>query len=311
MLKYCSKIVKLFCLLLILVSLPIKMVASNLISSVNAYQSGKDIIITYELSKQSDIAVSVSTDGGKTYKTLNSVYGDVGNTIKPGSKKIVWDVLSEFETFKFAEVQFKVESNFYNGHEYVDLGLPSGTLWATCNVGASKPEEYGDYFAWGETKPKYNYKLTNYKWCKASSSQITYTKYCKSSRYGKVDNKTVLELADDVANTKWGSSWRIPTGVEINEILENCIWELIKLNGVNCYKVISKINGNSIFLPFAGSRTNSSLSGVDEIGEYWSSSLNADYSFSADYLFFKFGYVSKSGDLSRSGGKSVRPVLNK
>ena len=96
-----------------------------------------------------------------------------------------------------------------DGHAYVDLGLPSGTLWATCNVGASSPEEYGDYFAWGETEPKNDYNWSTYKYCKGSST--TMTKYCTSSSYGTVDNKTELEPSDDAATVNWGSNWQMPS----------------------------------------------------------------------------------------------------
>ena len=94
-------------------------------------------------------------------------------------------------------------------HEYVDLGLPSGTLWATCNVGASKPEEYGDYFAWGEVKAKDKFDVSTYKWYNGSYKAIT--KYCTDSEYGTVDNKTELLPEDDVATAYWGSSWCIPS----------------------------------------------------------------------------------------------------
>ena len=94
-------------------------------------------------------------------------------------------------------------------HEWVDLGLTSGTLWATCNVGATAPEDYGDYFAWGETEPKEDYSWSTYKWC--NGSYKTQTKYCTNSKYGTVDDKTELEPEDDAAFVNWGSTWRMPT----------------------------------------------------------------------------------------------------
>ena len=102
--------------------------------------------------------------------------------------------------------RFKIN---YNGHEYVDLGLPSGLKWATCNVGASSPEVYGGYYAWGETEEKSSYSWSTYKWC--NGSYDTMTKYCTSSSYGTVDNKTTLDPQDDVAHVKWGGRWRMPT----------------------------------------------------------------------------------------------------
>ena len=128
----------------------------------------------------------------------------------------------------------------YNGHEYVDLGL--SVKWATCNVGAVSPEDYGDYFAWGETEPKDFYAWSTYKWC--NGSYDTLTKYCTDSKYGTVDNKTVLDLEDDAAHVNWGGDWRMPTKAEQDELYNNCTWEWTTQNGVNGYKVTSKINGN-------------------------------------------------------------------
>ena len=104
----------------------------------------------------------------------------------------------------------------------VDLGLPSGTLWADRNIGANSPEGYGDYFAWGETRPKSEYNWSTYKYCKGSDKTIT--KYCDDSSYGTVDNKTVLEPSDDAATANWGSNWRMPTHGEQVELNEKCKW---------------------------------------------------------------------------------------
>ena len=191
----------------------------------------------------------------------------------------------------------------YNGHEYVDLGL--SVKWATCNVGATKPEEYGDYFAWGETQPKDYYDWSTYKWCNGSST--TLTKYCTSSRYGTVDNKTTLELSDDAARTNWGGSWRMPTDAEITELHEQCTWTWTSQNGVNGYEVTSKKNGKSIFLPAAGFLYETSLDHVGKTGCYWSSLLYTDEPFGAYYLAIVSTFTS--GEYSyRSYGFTVRPV---
>ncbi len=190
-----------------------------------------------------------------------------------------------------------------NGHEYVDLGL--SVKWATCNVGASKPEEYGDYFAWGETEPKGVYYWNTYKWCNGSSS--TMTKYNTNSSYGTVDNKTQLELSDDAARANWGGSWRMPTRAEQDELRENCTWTWTTQNGVNGYKVTSKKNGNSIFLPAAGYRGGSSLDDAGSYGYYRSSSLNAGYTYNAYALYFGSDLVTWTISY-RSYGQSVRPV---
>ena len=193
-----------------------------------------------------------------------------------------------------------------NGHEWVDLGLPSGTKWATCNVGASKPEEYGNYYAWGETTPKDYYDWSTYKWCKGSAT--TLTKYNTRSSYGTVDNKTVLELADDAARANWGGAWRMPTDAEWTELRENCTWTWTIKNGVNGYEVKSEANGNSIFLPAAGCRDGGDLYGAGGGGDYWSSSLYTGSPYSAWLVSFDSASVYRSY-YNRYCGQSVRPVL--
>ena len=193
-----------------------------------------------------------------------------------------------------------------NGYAYVDLGL--SVKWATCNVGASKPEEYGDYFAWGETQPKSNYDWSTYKYC--NSSNNTLTKYNNSSSYGTVDNKTTLELSDDAARANWGGSWRMPTDAELTELREQCTWTWTTQNGVKGYKVTSKKSGytnKSIFLPAAGCRDGSSLDYAGSYGYYWSSSLYTGLPNDAYGLGFGSDYVSRYSSI-RYYGQSVRPV---
>ena len=194
----------------------------------------------------------------------------------------------------------------YNGHEYVDLGLPSGLKWATCNVGAAQPEEYGDFFAWGETQPKDYYDWSTYKWC--NSSDTTLTKYCiNNSSWGTVDIKTTLDAEDDAASVCWGGAWRMPDQEEQNELRNNCTWTWITQNGVNGFKVTG-FNGNSIFLPAAGLRYGSSLDYVGNYGGFWSSSLYTDGR-DACGLYFIDGFVlSYALDARRCAGISVRPV---
>ena len=191
-------------------------------------------------------------------------------------------------------------------HEYVDLGL--SVKWATCNVGATKPEEYGDYFAWGETQPKSTYDWSTYKWCRGSYD--TQTKYCTNSSYGTVDNKTTLELSDDAARANWGGSWRMPTDAELTELREQCTWTWTTQNGVYGYKVTSKKSGytnKSIFLPAAGYRDGSSIYYAGSSGYYWSSSLYTDYPDYAWNVYFRSDYVYRSLS-NRHSGFSVRPV---
>lgn len=191
-------------------------------------------------------------------------------------------------------------------HEYVDLGL--SVKWATCNVGAAKPEDYGDYFAWGETEPKSTYDWSTYKWCLGSHN--TLTKYCKLSEYGTIDNKTILDLSDDAARVNWGGSWRMPTYAELEELRENCSWTWVCQNGVYGYRVTSKKPGythKSIFLPAAGYRSGSSHAG--SYGYYRSSTLVTDYPSDAYELWFGSDSVYRYCT-SRWYGRSVRPVMD-
>ena len=184
----------------------------------------------------------------------------------------------------------------------VDLGL--SVYWATCNIGANAPEEYGDYYAWGETETKENYDWSTYKWCNGSSN--TLTKYNTDSSYGTVDNKTILEPEDDVAHVKLGGSWRMPTDAEWTELRENCTWTWTTQNGVNGY-IVTASNGNSIFLPAAGDRYDTSLCDAGSDGYYWSSSLYTDNPFIAWYVYFYSDDVFRNY-YYRYSGFSVRPV---
>jgi hypothetical protein len=193
-------------------------------------------------------------------------------------------------------------------HEYVDLGL--SVKWATCNVGAAKPEDYGDYFAWGETELKSTYYWSTYKWCYGSYN--TQTKYCTSSEYGSIDNRRTLDLSDDAARVNWGGSWRMPTKAEQEELRENCSWTWVCQNGVYGYRVTSKKQGytnKSIFLPAAGYRRNSLLNSAGDFGNYWSSSLDTDSPDCAYYLFFGSSGKGQTSN-KRYDGCSVRPVMD-
>ena len=189
--------------------------------------------------------------------------------------------------------------------DYVDLGLPSGTLWATCNVGASSPEEYGDYFAWGETTPKEVYNWNTYKWCEGASDQLT--KYCYDSNFGYngfTDDKTELDLEDDAAYVNRGSDWRMPSKEQIEELINKCTWTWTTLNGVKGRKVTGP-NGNSIFLPAAGYRDGDSLIDDGSFGNYWSRSLDSpEYAYELAFGdgFFRRQYTD------RYYGESVRAV---
>lgn len=194
-------------------------------------------------------------------------------------------------------------ANKENGHEYVDLGL--SVKWATCNVGANAPEEYGNYYAWGEIQPKDDYNCETYEYI--NSTKTSLTKYCTDSNYGTVDYKRTLETMDDAASVNWGGSWRMPTDAEWGELQEQCTWTWTTRNGKKGYEVRSKTNGKSIFLPAAGCRDDMSLNYACPLGYYWSSSLYESCQCLAQDFHFYLDNFCRSGHY-RYYGQSVRPV---
>lgn len=197
-----------------------------------------------------------------------------------------------------------------DGHDYVDLGLPSGRLWATCNVGATKPIEYGDYFAWGETEPKKIYSWENYKWGRDEGQFMT--KYCTKDSEGKVDNKHELDKEDDAAFVNWGKAWRIPSAKEEEELLEGCVWEWTNNydgTGVAGRVGFSKKNSNIIFLPAAGYISGDENTSLGSEGFYWSSSLFKNTMNGSYFLSFANYYIDWRGN-KRYAGRSVRAVVN-
>ena len=194
-------------------------------------------------------------------------------------------------------------------HTYVDLGLPSGTLWATMNIGANSPADYGDYFAWGETAPKSVYKWANYQWCNGGSH--TLTKYCTKNGYGYndfMDNKTELDSEDDAATANWGSEWRMPTKEQQDELRSQCTQQWISSNGVNGYLLTSKNNGASLFLPAAGYIMDRTLKYAGTRGYYCSRTLDLLDPCNAYSLYFVYSQNVGWGSISRSSGQTVRAV---
>lgn len=221
-------------------------------------------------------------------------------------------------------------------YEFVDLGL--SVKWAKCNIGANVPQDFGAYFSWGETEPKSSYTWENYKWCEGAYNSLT--KYCTDAIYGKVDNKTVLDLNDDAANFNWrdvsdldesGKPFtyedfvdpelvedfgkltkycfkRMPTATEFEELIENCEWVWSTVEKVKGYTIISKINGNSIFLPAAGAIEIPSIETQGSIGYYYSSDLRTDLSTNAIHLTFYEGGRFEIQDHERRYGFTIRPV---
>lgn len=197
-------------------------------------------------------------------------------------------------------------------YEYVDLDLPSGTLWAKCNVGANSPEEYGDYFAWAETSPKDYYGWNTYSYCYYNNNNGTFllTKYCiwpEVGYNGYTDDLTTLQADDDAATTNWGDGWRTPTLEEWQELRDNCTSEWTTQNSVNglCF---TGTNGNSLFLPAAGYRLGYALDGVGSYGYYWSSSLRFIHKDGAWFGYFHSDIPDLGCSCDRCVGNSVRAV---
>ena len=258
--------------------------------------AGETVNINETLQIKKEISISTDLSGDKIYVDGNYVgISPINSNISYGSHEIKAERNGKTvsKTINVAQsggdnsvkLTFKQE---YNGHEYVDLGL--SVKWATCNVGANKPEDYGNYYAWGETKTKKIYSIFNSKKDGKYMRDISgYTKY-------------------DAARANWGGNWRMPTYDELNELITQCTWTWTVQNGVKGYMVTSKTNDNKIFLPAAGGRYGLSLSDAGERGHYWSS---VPYRQDSDYYYLYFD--SRHWGMSRfycSYGYSVRPVID-
>lgn len=194
----------------------------------------------------------------------------------------------------------------------MDLGLPGGLLWATFNLGATSPEQYGDYYAWGESQPnwsyEWNWRTYFYSTADGSGKLLLITKYNTSSTLGTVDNLTTLQSSDDAATQQFGNGSRIPTKADWLELLDNTTSKWITLNDVYGRKLTSKKNGKSLFLPAAGYRNGSGLSNAGSLGLYWSASLNESGPSHAWNMYFGSDGQSVLSYGNRYLGQSVRAV---
>lgn len=216
-------------------------------------------------------------------------------------------------TITFTGCNGKIQSGKIDGHAYVDLGLPSGTLWATCNVGAKSPQKYGDYFAWGETMQKDNYSWSTYSY---GFDESKLKKYCGIQTYGYngfVDNLTELESSDDVATINWGGGWRTPNREEWVELMDCCRHDWITYKGISGMLFWAS-NGKELFLPAAGCCYDNNMAvAKDHAGHYMTSSLYESIPKYTWKFFFdeNFGCRKLNGSDSRGDryfGVSVRPV---
>ncbi len=198
-------------------------------------------------------------------------------------------------------------SGFEIGHGYVDLGLPSGTLWATCNIGANTPTDYGDYFAWAEIKPKKNYTRDN-----CTTYEIFYADGIKGNVNSDTVRATIRIIGNpkhDVATYKWQGEWSLPSAADYAELNKECVWEFKNLNGHKGF-VIKGPNGNRIFLPAGGYIEGTYKSQVGTGGFYWTGDYWDQYERSTS---FNFSETSHDGVIwsYRDKGKTIRPVLKK
>ena len=280
--------------------------------------------------------ITVVSDGGGTVSITNNIGNTMnavkGNTVEvvavpdEGNEFVGWFVgdsksaVSNDATYAFvvstdvslhAKFRFPfVSTGVIDDYEFVDLGLPSGLKWASYNVGATSPEEYGWYFSWGETYNKVPCTWMYYGYGEGESN--TMTKYCTNSSNGTVDDKTVLEPEDDAAHVNWGGRWRMPTAKEYKELCEECSWVSMKLNGSIGYKVKGP-NGNCIYLPAAAYHSSPYSTILRGYVCYWSSSLNVDNCNQAYCLHDFIGTVNVEGVLEpyckdRCLGYTVRAV---
>lgn len=199
------------------------------------------------------------------------------------------------------------DNDTHNGHEYVDLGLPSGTLWATCNIGADSPLEYGNYFSWAETQPKDAYNWDVYKYCHGDGDHLT--KYCSKFYYGynyKTDTLTVLQPGDDAATANWGSGWCMPTATQWRELMENTTHKWVTMKGVKG-RSFTGSNGKTLFLPANGDQWGEAVNCSGIYGYYWSRSLSIEVSRDAWCFYFDSDYC-RVYDYSRIDGQAVRAV---
>ena len=235
---------------------------------------------------------------GRLFKTLRDKFGVESNRNER--------LEAERKTKK--DAQSLNDRGTANGHEWVDLGLPNGTLWATSNVGASKPEDYGDYFAWGEINTKNAYNWDSYKYANGDYDKLT--KYCNDRLYGNngfTDKLTELQAGDDPATVNWGNGWQTPNLNQWDELLSNTTNQRTTRNGVKGWIFTSKKNGLAIFLPAAGYRQDVGLSRAGSDGEYWSRSLDTGIPNWAWYLIV-FSGGCYMGNRYRNIGRPVRPV---
>ena len=290
----------------------------NLGVTTNAFQGSAKVVLSEKVKSidaTPEVGICYSDENTKpTYDDFKKVLGSTMQNysftimnVDPGTTyyyRVYVKLLSNVyysEAESITTMGEKPQDIVINGHKFVDLGLPSGLLWAETNVGATSATDDGDYFAWGETEQKENFDIGTYKWGRIRS------------KYNSTDGKKVLDSEDDVATIKWGIDCRIPSKSEFQELRDECIWLWISdYKGTSGYKVTGK-NGKSVFFPASGKRYRTLLYNhdPDPNGFYWSRSLRWDDADFACYLEFNSDKICLTYNNGRYLGFSIRPVTEK
>ena len=295
-------------LILLLTLSPLSLLAQSAVSNVRAMQEGRNVVLLYDLSKDTEIQqVKIEVNGRSRVIPSSCLSGDVGKKVWAGTdRRIIYNVLCDYQDgLRSDDIYFIIEDNstpMHNGHEYVDLGL--SVKWATCNIGAKQPKERGLYYSWGEIKPKTTYQWYTYQWGRNNYL----SKYNTNRNIGNLDNIVKLELSDDAAHVNLGVGWRIPTDKDWQELSTQCLWYWVEQNGYKGYKIVSKINGNSIFLPVTGYAKEKTIDYSYAYGYYWSSNLVSEDSNKAWYIRFSSKEVEWGYYYGRYVGLAIRPV---
>ena len=319
--------------------------------SVNSFTTSQDELVTTGDAtdityKSATISCRFKTTIIQSFTTLGVEYSVSKETVESGRGSwaktssvtnnneftISLDGLKEQTTYYYRALVQDYKTTYYgviksfttaahifnsNGHEYVDLGLPSGTMWATMNVGASRPEDYGDYYAWGETTTKTSYTEDNYQWKGLFTNELVSRGIVKNSKESGLDSY-ILTASYDVATLKWGGEWRMPTQTEISELENYTEITTSTQNGVDGFLLTSTENGNSIFLPAGGFRNESNIVNGDGKTWYrttcWSSELNEYYDNCSIGIWIDNGSSFGMKNIDYTGakryyGSPVRPVI--
>lgn len=263
--------------------------------------------------------VLTEANGTKAFNTQKAAWKKF--TVKPGEQEVFDIVFAPKNTGSYtADLLFTISgaSKTSTIHitgtglprtdtsDMIDLGLPSGLLWSSCNLGAAAPEDFGELYAWGCTETQSWFSWPTYKYCNGSLN--TLTKYCSSAEYGKVDNRTILESGDDPAYKFYMGKRRVPSLEEFDELIKYCDTEWATLNDVKGYKFTSRKNGKSIFMPAAGRMTCDNNIRENIEGDYWANTVSNQY---ARFAKFSAEGIQTNVGIGRSNGLSIRPVADK